>query len=38
MARFDHLELGGPSPDDQPSSDAKRARRDERSWLKQADR
>ncbi len=38
MARFDHLELGGPSPDE-PEAKGMRLResRDERHWLKQAD-
>lgn len=37
MARFDHLELGGPGPDE-PSADEPRLKRglEDRDWLKQA--
>ncbi len=38
MARFDHLEFGGPTPDDPESHEPKlRRSHDERHWLKEAD-
>ncbi len=38
MARFDHLEFGGPAPDESESDEPKLRRlHDERHWLKEAD-
>jgi tetratricopeptide (TPR) repeat protein len=38
MARFDHLELGGPNPEDPESAEPRlRQSHDERHWLKEAD-